>query len=119
MADGLCRIPGTKQSFSKTDLLLQRCMCCAAVCARKYDARLFAFPCSYYDGLGHGNLTQQTMIEEGKMEDPNKDKKEEADQDEASQEDFGKGRDIKGKKEEDASLKEEQEAAENEDSKSD
>ena len=32
----------------------------------------WCLPCSYYDGLGHGNLTHQTFIEEGKMEDPKK-----------------------------------------------
>ena len=30
----------------------------------------FCLPCSYYDGLGQGNLTHQTFIEEGKMEHP-------------------------------------------------
>lgn len=58
------------------------------------------------------------MIEEGKMENPNK-KKEEEDKDEAPQEDSGKGREMRGTKEEDASLKEKREAEENEDSRSD
>lgn len=37
--------------------------------------------CSYYNGLGHGNLTHQTFIEEGKMVDPNKKEEEKAEED--------------------------------------
>ncbi|CAK0787789.1 hypothetical protein CVIRNUC_011011 [Coccomyxa viridis] len=54
---------------------------------------------SYYDGLGHGNLTQQTLIEEGKMEDPKK--KKDAEESAGDEEDCAQGSSSKQQEDDD------------------